>query len=475
MLYNIPSRLRAYSYELSLLLGALLTCIVLILFNHTTIKLISGISAFTSGESIYSKNQKDAVRHLVTFIEYGEPNDYDSFRQSLASPLLIGDGFRALLGEDTNSDAELLFASGGIPSGDAENVVWLYGKFNHFEFMNDAIISWSRADTLIQSLHNLGTEIKDAQWPTNPTRNSDIRKQYVEQITKISDELTIHEVAFSQIMSDMNHRTTKYIFWVNTLVIAFMLMLVTLFSSILIRKITSSKLDLERKNAGLLATNDKLDNFIYVASHNLKSPINNIKGLINIWGMMAKTDPEKTLYDKMDESVNDLSITINRLEELMDIDSQSDTDQEILSFSEVFFQISEEFGGYLSFNKVNITTHFEVDKVFYSEMSLRLIILNLLSNSVKYRSLERQSMIEISTFLEEEFTVLRIKDNGLGMDVKLHGNDIYGMFRRYHENVSGIGVGLYLVKQVVDRNNGKIEVESELGKGTDFKIYLNRV
>jgi len=113
--------------------------------------------------------------------------------------------------------------------------------------------------------------------------------------------------------------------------------------------------------------------------------------------------------------------------------------------------------------------------VFYSEMSLRLIILNLLSNSVKYRSLERQSMIEISTFLEEEFTVLRIKDNGLGMDVKLHGNDIYGMFRRYHENVSGIGVGLYLVKQVVDRNNGKIEVESELGKGTDFKIYLNRV
>lgn len=430
------------------------------------------MSAYISGESLYSKSQKDAVRHLVTFIDYEEPKDYDSFLKSLATPLLIGDAFRAILDSSSHTDAESLCVSAGIPPSDAENLVWLYKRFYRLEFMSNAVEVWGRADVLVHSLLEIGSEIKQAGFQKEQGLNRESRKNYIIQLARISDELTVQEILFSQIMSDMTRKTTNYLFWVNTVVIMFMLTLIVLFSTVVIRKLSRSKIDLELKNAGLLATNDKLDNFIYVASHNLKAPINNIKGLINIWGMMAKSEPQKSLHDKMDESVNDLSITINRLEELMDIDSQSDTNPEWINFSELFFQISEEFGGYLAFNKVNITIDFEVDTVFYSEMSLRLIILNLLSNSIKYRSLDRTTNIEISTFLEDEYVVLRIKDNGLGMNLELHGDDIYGMFRRYNENVSGIGVGLYLVKQIVDRNNGKIEVDSELGKGSDFRIYL---
>lgn len=430
------------------------------------------MTAYISGESRYSKSQKDAVRQLVTFIEYGDLKVYDSFLKSLSTPIMVGDAFRDLLNSSAHGDAQAKFVLAGVPTSDAQNLVWLYAKFNQFEFMNRAIRIWGRTDMLIHSLLEIGLEIKNGELLTGMELDRESRADFIKRVTIISDKLTEEEILFSQIMNDMTRKTTISLFWVNTLVITFMLTLVALISTILIRKLSRSKSDLELKNAGLVATNDKLDNFIYVASHNLKSPINNMKGLINIWGMMAISDPERSLHDKMDESVNDLSITINRLEDLMVIDSQSDTDGEWVSFSDLFFQITEEFGGHLAFNKVNIITDFKVDTVFYSEMSLRLIILNLLSNSIKYRSLDRTASIEVSSYLEDGFTVLRIKDNGLGMNLELHGNDIYGMFRRYNENVSGIGVGLYLVKQVVDRNNGKIEVQSDLGKGTDFRIFL---
>jgi signal transduction histidine kinase len=94
-----------------------------------------------------------------------------------------------------------------------------------------------------------------------------------------------------------------------------------------------------------------------------------------------------------------------------------------------------------------------------------------LSNAIKYKSFERDPEVLIKTERVEDYLLLIVKDNGLGMDLKKESK-IFSMFKRLHDHVEGTGVGLYLVKRIIDNSGGKVEVESEVGIGSTFKIYF---
>jgi signal transduction histidine kinase len=102
------------------------------------------------------------------------------------------------------------------------------------------------------------------------------------------------------------------------------------------------------------------------------------------------------------------------------------------------------------------------------------IINNLLTNAIKYRHPDRHPIIQISTTIDNEYVCLKVKDNGLGVDLSKYRNDIFNLYKRFHLHVDGKGLGLYLVKTQVTALGGKIDIESEPEKGTTFLVYFKR-
>src|SRR5690606_21527717 len=101
------------------------------------------------------------------------------------------------------------------------------------------------------------------------------------------------------------------------------------------------------------------------------------------------------------------------------------------------------------------------------------VFYNLISNSLKYKSPDREPVIKISCQQNDEFFIVTVEDNGLGMDLS-SGESIFGLFRRLHNHVEGTGIGLYIVKKIMDNAGGKIEVESEVGVGSAFRLYFKK-
>lgn len=106
------------------------------------------------------------------------------------------------------------------------------------------------------------------------------------------------------------------------------------------------------------------------------------------------------------------------------------------------------------------------------QVYLDSIMFNLISNAVKYRHPDRKAQIEISDALDGKWYAIKVKDNGLGIDLDRHRERLFGMYNTFHENDNARGLGLYLMKHQIDIMNGKVEVESELGVGSTFTVYL---
>jgi signal transduction histidine kinase len=120
-----------------------------------------------------------------------------------------------------------------------------------------------------------------------------------------------------------------------------------------------------------------------------------------------------------------------------------------------------------------ITSDFQVPEINYARKNLKSVVYNLISNAVKYRSSERVPHIWASTQADGEYIVLTIRDNGLGMNPEQRQN-LFRMFKRFHTHVEGTGIGLYIVKRIIENSGGRIEVESEPDQGTIFRVYLRR-
>ena len=104
-------------------------------------------------------------------------------------------------------------------------------------------------------------------------------------------------------------------------------------------------------------------------------------------------------------------------------------------------------------------------------LRLRQVITNLISNAIQYRSSERKPVIRISSRLQNEHIILEVSDNGLGIDLGKHQTDLFKLYKRFHSHTPGKGLGLFIVKQQVEKLNAKIEVESAPDKGTTFRIF----
>lgn len=235
---------------------------------------------------------------------------------------------------------------------------------------------------------------------------------------------------------------------------------------------------MNRKNEELRQINLDLDNFIYTASHDLKSPINNVEGLLTA---LQQELAIKKIKDKeidqilrhMATSIIRFKITVRDLTEISRLQKNISENPaaEVLSIAKIYEDITADFGLSAKNNVCVIQTDFQVRLLEFSRKNFRSILYNLLSNALKFRSPDRPCSIQLKTYAAEPYVVLSIKDNGLGLNKKKQ-EQLFTMFKRFHNHVEGTGIGLYMIKRIVENAGGKIEVDSEEGQGTEFKVYF---
>ena len=231
--------------------------------------------------------------------------------------------------------------------------------------------------------------------------------------------------------------------------------------------------ELEYKNNELTKVNNDLDNFIYTASHDLMSPVINIEGLLTVLYKEFDIPNEefRRLKDLTLLSAERLKNTIKDLTEISKVQKGGDDDIETVRFKNLLDETEHSIMGIIEKNKARIISDFDIKEIRFSRKNIRSIFYNLLSNAVKYSSPLRLPVIHVSTRKYHEYIVLSIRDNGMGMNEQSLGK-IFEMFKRLHDHVEGTGIGLYIVKRIMENNDGKIEVESKLNEGTTFNLYF---
>ncbi|MCM4167680.1 Adaptive-response sensory-kinase SasA [Arenibacter antarcticus] len=219
--------------------------------------------------------------------------------------------------------------------------------------------------------------------------------------------------------------------------------------------------------------NNRLINFAHIVSHNLRSHTSNISMLLDLAQQDYPRVVKNEYYKNVKQVSENMNETINHLNEIVEINSKVSS---TLSFQNLLKNVKNAVKSTEPLAKQSgsaIEIHVDKDlKVLVVHAYLESVILNLLTNAMKYRSLDRAHKIIISAGIDGDFVFLSIKDNGLGIDLERYGSKIFGMYKTFHEHPDARGIGLFLCKNQVEAMGGKIEVESEVDKGANFTTYF---
>ncbi|QNF34233.1 PAS domain-containing protein [Adhaeribacter swui] len=234
------------------------------------------------------------------------------------------------------------------------------------------------------------------------------------------------------------------------------------------------QIELQRQ---LTRTNIDLDNFIYTASHDLKAPISNIEGLMEA---LLEQLPEEILKintvqrttELINESVERFKRTIDHLTEITKLQKENNDEASSVDLATIIAEVQLDLAPLVKNTQAQLTVDVtSCLPIRFSEKNMRSIIYNLLSNAIKYHSPDRTPQIAVRCYLAAEYQVLTVQDNGLGMDLS-QGHKLFAMFKRMHNHVEGTGIGLYMVKKIIENAGGKITVESKVGEGSTFKVFF---
>ena len=445
---------------MGLLITIFISCFLLIIINYFTIKTMSAVRSYISGESLYSKGDKDASRNLIVFLHTGDITSWQAFRENLEIPLSDSRA-RVMMSEDGNEDSirqELL--AGKNHADDLDNMIWLFKNFQHMFIMEEPIKIWRDADGLIYEKLQLGDTIRSMM--LSGRLAEDDKLGWLDKINRNTDLQTRAGYAFSKSLGDAARSISNYLFFANVVITLLILGSFTAYMIIAISQF-------EEKHEDLVRVNQELDRFVYSVSHDLKAPIASLNGLVDIARM--DTDPRNR-----DEYLAKMQLTLNKQDSFI---------KEIVNFSRNKWSLvrCEEISLSTLVDHV-ITIHrympeardiqFEKNiiegKFFCDAIRLEIVVNNLVSNAIKHHAPEKtHKRVTISASVINHHVIIEVADNGLGID-KEDLSKIFNMF--YGSTGKGSGLGLYIVHETIKKMNGTIRVNSLKGEGSTFTITL---
>ena len=224
----------------------------------------------------------------------------------------------------------------------------------------------------------------------------------------------------------------------------------------------------------LTLNNKDLKQFSYITSHNLRAPLSNLTGLLNLIEDIEVKDPElRDIIQGFSKSTYLLNETIDDLTKVMIIKDNTSIQKENVSLNEVFENVFSQLTFQIELYKPILRIDFEKVSVLNINKSyIESILLNLLTNALKYSAEGRTLRISITAHQEEETVVLIFKDNGIGIDMERNKDKVFGLYQRFHNHPDSKGLGLYLVKSQVEAMGGSINIKSEVNKGTEFTLIF---
>lgn len=248
--------------------------------------------------------------------------------------------------------------------------------------------------------------------------------------------------------------------------------------SIASKDITDRKnyeIERERMTNEIIQRNNELEQFAYIISHNLRAPVANIIGCANILeNGELDADEAKEMMKGLSISVSRLDNVIVDLNEILQVKRHLNERKEKVKFSEIFQSIEQSIGNQIFKAQAKILYDLsEVEEIVVFKSYLYSIFYNLMTNSIKYKRPGVPPFIEIKSEKSGENVIISFKDNGLGIDLNKSGHQLFGLYKRFHlHTAEGKGLGLFMVKNQVEALGGSITVQSEVNKGTVFKIKL---
>ena len=209
-------------------------------------------------------------------------------------------------------------------------------------------------------------------------------------------------------------------------------------------------------------------------SHDVKTPLTSL--LLSVEMLTDGSDPDvqdtKSILKIVANGIAKLQTILSELtESRRDEQYRYQAHDELLSFEHIIEDVRLTLLDTINASGAVITTELAVSEIYFSRRKLRSIILNLVNNAIKFRSIDREPEIIIRTRQDKDFVIISVSDNGIGIDRAMH-TDIFDKYYRVSNHIEGSGIGLHLVKELITNAGGRIEMESCKGKGTEFKIFL---
>ncbi len=219
--------------------------------------------------------------------------------------------------------------------------------------------------------------------------------------------------------------------------------------------------------------NNKLLNFAHIVSHNLRTHAGNIKSLLELYHNSSFTHEETiTNIDIVSKELNE---TIENLNDLVKVHTQTNKEFVSLQLSyyitRMLYILNEDITNKNIIIENNVNEKIQVNCI---PAYLESILLNLVTNAIKYSNDKKDILISFNVTDTTDFLILNVSDNGVGIDMERYGSSIFGLYKTFHGHEDSRGVGLYITKNQIETMGGKIEVESKPNVGSTFKVYFKK-
>ncbi|WP_316632263.1 PAS domain-containing protein [uncultured Flavobacterium sp.] len=234
------------------------------------------------------------------------------------------------------------------------------------------------------------------------------------------------------------------------------------------------ELELMKKMEYYNEKNNRLLNFSHIVSHNLNSHAGNFKLLLDMIDLEENFAEKRETMKYLRTVSNDLNKTIEDLSQIVNIENDAAIKVEPLNLNEYLTRVLNIVSAYSHRNNATIINNIPMEATInFNPAYLESVLQNLCTNAIKYANPKKFLIIEFNFFRENGKKVLTVKDNGLGIDLEKYGHLLFGMYKTFHKHEEANGIGLYITKNQIESMNGTVTVESQVGKGTMFKIIFN--
>jgi|GEM_PF-971053 len=219
---------------------------------------------------------------------------------------------------------------------------------------------------------------------------------------------------------------------------------------------------------------NELMQFNYIVSHNLRSPIANILGMSYILNPDTPPEDVKKIFDYIMQSAESIDTLIKDLNDVLTARSPLNEKQEDFLLTEIISSVCSNLDHQMQDSNVFICIDIDEDANELTSVKsyVQSIIHNLISNSIKYKASDRKLQVTVKAWKNSSNTYIEVSDNGIGIDMNQYGEQMFGLYKRFTSQNEGKGLGLHMTKAQVESLGGTITVDSELNKGSVFKIIL---